>query len=186
MTQTRHSSEPAFLRSGSSAEVPGPAPRQRLPRRVVVTAIAVRYALAAVVGYLGALKISPVAAQLIEPVVANSAALAWLYSTFSVEGAARAIAAVELVTALFLLASPFAAWLAVAGSLLAVGVFVTTLSFLVTTPGIFMALPGFPLPAPSTMGAFLAKDVFLLAAAAWSLIVALRAMRRSPRPGPAA
>jgi uncharacterized membrane protein YkgB len=181
MASTRHPSEPEFLRSGSEAggpAAPAPLTRARMPARVVAMAIVVRFALAASLGYFGVMKLNPVVAQLIEPLVANSASLSWLYSTFSVENAARAIAAVEIVAALLLLASPLSAKLALGGSLLAIGVFVTTLSLVASTPGSFVALPGFPLPAPSTTAAFLLKDVFLLAAAGWSLIVALRDLRR--------
>jgi uncharacterized membrane protein YkgB len=177
MSQLRHPSEPAFLSPGSAAEASLP-PRREPPSP---GAIAARYALAGILGYLGAVKISPVVAQLIQPVVANSAALAWIYSYLSVEWAARAIGAVELGAALLLLASPFSVGFALAGSLAAVGIFVMTVSFLFTTPDIFMHLPGFPLPAPSTLAAFLLKDVFLLGVAAWSLVGALRSLRRRRR-----
>jgi uncharacterized membrane protein YkgB len=53
------------------------------------------------------------------------------------------------------------------GSGLAVGMFLTTLSFLFTTPGWEPTLGGFP--ALSAMpGQFLLKDVVLLGAALWS------------------
>ena len=53
------------------------------------------------------------------------------------------------------------------GSGLAAGMFLTTLSFLVTTPGWEPSLGGFP--ALSAMpGQFLLKDVVLLGAALWS------------------
>jgi uncharacterized membrane protein YkgB len=41
--------------------------------------------------------------------------------------------------------------------------FLTTLSFLVTTPGVWLQVEGFP--APSETAAFILKDVFLLGAA---------------------
>ena len=49
------------------------------------------------------------------------------------------------------------------GSLAAAGMFLMTLSFLVTTPGIWLWVDGFP--APSEAAAFLLKDVFFLGAA---------------------
>ena len=55
--------------------------------------------------------------------------------------------------------------------------FATTLSFLVTTPGVWVSVPGFPLPVPNEIGAFLVKDLFLLGAALWSGAEALRAVR---------
>jgi reactive chlorine resistance protein C len=53
------------------------------------------------------------------------------------------------------------------GSGLAVGIFLTTLSFLVTTPGWEPSLGGFP--AVSAMpGQFVLKDIVLLGAALWT------------------
>jgi len=57
-------------------------------------------------------------------------------------------------------------------------VFVATLTFLVSTPGIWVMVPGFPLAVPNATGAFLVKDVFLLGAALWSAGEALRAIHR--------
>jgi uncharacterized membrane protein YkgB len=67
------------------------------------------------------------------------------------------------------------------GSLWAVGMFLVTLSFLFTTPGMWKSPPDFPLPVPSETDGFLAKDLFLLGAALWSAGEALRAARQTPR-----
>jgi uncharacterized membrane protein YkgB len=56
----------------------------------------------------------------------------------------------------------------------------TTLSFLLTTPGIWLSVPGFPLPVPNEMGCFIVKDVFLLGASLWSAAEALRAQQVAP------
>jgi reactive chlorine resistance protein C len=65
--------------------------------------------------------------------------------------------------------SPFASWLYPAlGSVAAVLTFLTTLSFLFTTPGALM--PG------SDAGAFLVKDIVLLGAAVYTAGEALRAV----------
>jgi reactive chlorine resistance protein C len=176
MAQTRHPSEPAFLK-GNPADQSAPVLLARLPRRVLLGALLVRWGLAFVLGTFGAVKMSPVAAQLVQPLVANSPALDWLYSYLSVENVARAAGAVEIGAALMLFAGVLSPVLALCGSLLAVFIFVITLSFLFTTPGALVAFPGLPLPAPSAMTAFIVKDAFLLGAAAWSLIVALRVLR---------
>src|SRR5262249_1596015 len=122
---------------------------------------------------------SPAAAAMIQPLIDPSPLLSWIYRYATVEDAARMIGAVEVGTALFLLASPASAWLALLGSLLAIGTFSTTLSFLFTTPGTFVRMPGVPLPAPSPLAAFLLKDAFLLGAALWSFVVAIRTIRLS-------
>ena len=63
--------------------------------------------------------------------------------------------------------------------LLAVGMFLSTLSFLVTTPGTWAdEIGGFP--AISVLGQFLIKDVALLAIAVWSFGEAVRAAHLTP------
>jgi uncharacterized membrane protein YkgB len=53
--------------------------------------------------------------------------------------------------------------------------FLTTLSFLFSTPGMWESAPDFPLPLPNIVGWFLVKDLFLLGAAVWSAGEALQA-----------
>jgi reactive chlorine resistance protein C len=57
------------------------------------------------------------------------------------------------------------------GSGLAVAMFLTTLSFILSTPGWEPSLGGFP--AVSMVGGFLLKDIVLSGAAVWSLGQAL-------------
>src|SRR2546427_5492026 len=83
-----------------------------------------------------------------------------------------------LLVAPFMAARRFSPRAAAAGSIGAVAVFVATLTFLVSTPGIWVMVPGFPLAVPNATGAFLVKDVFLLGAALWSAGEALRAIHR--------
>jgi uncharacterized membrane protein YkgB len=60
------------------------------------------------------------------------------------------------------------------GSILGIGLFATTLSFLLTTPGWELTL-GFP--ALSAMpGQFLLKDIVLFGASVWSLGESLKAI----------
>jgi reactive chlorine resistance protein C len=63
---------------------------------------------------------------------------------------------------------PFSARLSAISSVLAVGTFLATLSFLVTTPGVWHYAVGFPVPVPNLVGAFLIKDLFLLGASVWT------------------
>ena len=51
---------------------------------------------------------------------------------------------------------------------MAAGTFLATLSFLVTTPGVWHDAVGFPVPVPNLVGAFLIKDLFLLGASVWT------------------
>src|SRR5215472_15135492 len=123
-----------------------------------------RYGLAVVVAWIGLMKFTGYEAEGIRPFVANSPLLSWVYGPMSVRGFSAVIA-----VALLIAARPFAPRVCAVGSALAVGMFLTTLSFLVTTPGVwepslggFPALSGFP-------GQFLIKDLALLGISLWTL-----------------
>jgi uncharacterized membrane protein YkgB len=94
----------------------------------------------------------------------------------NVDMVGRLIGSSEIVIALLIATRAVAPRLSALGSLLAIGTFATTLSFLVTTPGTFALVEGYP--APTAVGGFLVKDVFLLAAAALTLAESLRAAGR--------
>lgn len=127
-----------------------------------------RYGLVAILLYLGAFKFTAVEAEAIRPLIANSPLMGWLYAILSVQGVSNLIGLAEVTIALLVAARPFAPLLAAAGGVAAAGTFLTTLSFLVSTPGVWEQVPGFPVPVPSLAGAFLLKDVFLLGAALWT------------------
>jgi uncharacterized membrane protein YkgB len=63
----------------------------------------------------------------------------------------------------------------VVGGIGAAVIFLTTLSFLVTTPGAWATVPGWTIPMPGMAGSFLVKDLFLLGAALWIAGESLRA-----------
>ena len=63
--------------------------------------------------------------------------------------------------------------LSIVGSLGGIEIFLTTLSFVITTPGVWQAGYGFPALATSP-GQLLIKDVVLLGAAIWTLADSLR------------
>jgi len=140
-------------------------------------AVVLRNGLVAVILFFGAFKFTAVEASGIQPLVSHSPLLSWLYSVGSVRAVSGAIGSVEIALAVLIAARRFSPALSAVGSLGAVGMFATTLSFLVTTPGVWVSVPGFPLPVPNEIGAFLVKDLFLLGAALWSAAEALRAVR---------
>jgi uncharacterized membrane protein YkgB len=146
-----------------------------LPRRWERAAtLILRYGLVAILLFFGAFKFTHVEAEAIRPLVANSPFMSWLYAVLSVDGVSRLIGAAELVTAALLVARPWSARAGFVGALLAIATFATTLSFLATTPGVWVSVPGFPLPVPNALGAFLLKDLFLLGAAVWCAAEARR------------
>jgi len=131
-----------------------------------------RYSLVLVVAWIGAMKFTSYEAEGIKPLLVTSPFLSWTYNVMSVQTASNLIGAVELAIALLIALRPVSKRLAAVGSLLAIGMFLTTISFLFTLPGWEASLGGFP--AVSGSGGFLLKDVILLSVAVWSLGEALK------------
>jgi reactive chlorine resistance protein C len=139
-----------------------------------------RYGLVIILLYLGAFKFTEVEARGIEPFVSNSPFFSGLHHHLGAQGLSNAIGVSEVGTALLIGARRLSARVCAVGSLAAVATFLVTLSFLVTTPGTWVVVLGFPLPVPNELGWFLIKDVFLLAAA---LLSAAEALAASPKRG---
>ena len=160
-------------------------PRSPTPDRVLdrtnVQAIGgavIRYGLVGIIGWIGLMKFTRVEAEAIWPFVQNSPLMSWASTALGVRLFSNVVGVVEVTIAVLIALRPIAARASALGSALAVGMFATTLSFLLTTPGVWEApLGGFP--AISVLpGQFLLKDVVLLGAALWSLGESL-----SPRRG---
>lgn len=134
---------------------------------------ATRYGLVAVIGWIGLMKFTHYEAEGIRPFVANSPLMSWAYSVLSVDAFSALLGVVEVTVAVLIALRPISARASALGSALAVGMFATTLSFLLTTPGVWEpSLGGFP-AISAVPGQFLLKDVVLLGAALWSLGEAL-------------
>jgi reactive chlorine resistance protein C len=131
-----------------------------------------RYGLVLVLVWIGAMKFTAFEAKAIQPLVANSPLLAWTYGVLTLRGLSNLLGCVELTIAALIAIRPLAPRLSAVGSVMAVGTFLTTITFLFSTPGWEASLGGFP--ALSDAGGFLLKDVVLLAAAVWSLGDALK------------
>lgn len=136
----------------------------------------IRYGLVLVLLWIGGMKFTAYESESISGLVANSPLMSWAYQVFSTRQYSAMLGTTELLIAMLIAARPFSARLAAAGSALAVGMFLTTLTFLVTTPGVIEPSLGFP--ALSVLpGQFLIKDFVLLGAAVWSTGEALRAVK---------
>src|SRR5436190_23988393 len=132
-----------------------------------------RYGLVVVVAWIGLMKFTAYEAEGIRPFVANSPLMSWVYGPLSVRGFSAVLGVVEVAIAILIAARPLSPRASAVGSALAVGMFLTTLSFLVTTPGVWEpSLGGFP-ALSAVPGQFLLKDVVLLGAALWTLGEAL-------------
>jgi uncharacterized membrane protein YkgB len=139
-----------------------------------------RYGLVVVVGWIGCMKFTAYEAEGISTYVANSPLMSWVYGFMSHRGFSAVLGVIEITIAILIAARPLLPRVSVVGSILAVGMFLTTLSFLATTPGVwepsaggFPALSGFP-------GQFLIKDLALLGISLWSLGDAWQASQRKP------
>src|SRR5438552_6188162 len=121
-----------------------------------------RSGLAVVVGWIGLMKFTAYEAEGIRPFVANSPLLSWVYGPLSVRGFSAVLGVAEVAIALLIAARPLSPRASALGSALAVGMFLTTLSFLITTPGVWEpSLGGFP-ALSAIPGQFLIKDLALL------------------------
>jgi uncharacterized membrane protein YkgB len=128
-----------------------------------------RYGLVVVVGWIGLMKFTAYEAQGIRLYVENSPLMSWVYGPMSVRGFSAMLGVVEVAIAVLIAARPYSPRAAALGSTLAVGMFLTTLSFLVTTPGVWEpSAGGFP-ALSGKPGQFLLKDVALVGIALWSL-----------------
>jgi len=136
-----------------------------------------RYGLAIVLLWIGGMMFTAYQAEGIRPLVANSPLMSWVYRVMSVGGFASLLGVAEIAIGVLIALRPVWPMGSAVGSGLAAGMFLTMLSFLVTTPGWEPSLGGFP--ALSAMpGQSLLKDVVLLGVALSSAGEALEAMRR--------
>ena len=126
-----------------------------------------RYGLVAILVWVGLLKFTAYEAKGIEPLVSHSPLMSWGYKVMSVRAFAGLIGATEIVFGLLIASRSFSARLSALGSLGAVLMFLVTLSFVLSTPGVWQEGYGFPFPSPA-VGQFLLKDLLLLGAAIWS------------------
>lgn len=137
-----------------------------------------RYGLALVIGWIGAMKFTEYEAKGIQPLVANSPLMSWLYKSMSITDAARLLGLYEVAAAALIASRPISPRACELGSAMATGMFLVTPTFVVSTPGWEPSLGGFPaISAP--VGQFLIKDVVLLGAALWSFCEARQASRRA-------
>jgi reactive chlorine resistance protein C len=137
-----------------------------------------RYGLAVVIGWIGFMKFTAYEAEGISRYVAHSPLMSWVYGFMSHRGFSAVLGVVELTIAILIAARPFAPRASAVGGALAVGMFLTTLSFLVTTPGVWAAdAGGFP-ALSGAPGQFLLKDLALLGISLWTLGEAWKASER--------
>ena len=134
--------------------------------------LVLRYGLVLVIGWIGLMKFTAYEANGIEPLVVHSPLLGWTYHFLTVRQFSAFLGIVEVGTALLIALRDWSPRASATGSAIAVLMFLTTLSFLFSTPGREPSLGGFP-ALSGAVGQFLLKDLVLLGAAIWSLSEAL-------------
>ena len=135
-----------------------------------------RYGLALVFIWIGILKFSAYEAKNIEPLVTNSPLFMGFYQSMGLQNLSNLIGVIEIAIGLLIATRVWWPRLSAMGSIGAIVTFLITLSFMLTTPGVWE--PGMGLPALSALpGQFLAKDLVLLGVSIWTAGEALRASR---------
>ncbi len=141
----------------------------------------IRYGLAAVLLWVGLLKFTAYESEGIQPLVANSPLMSWTYGVMTVRSLSAVLGVIEIVLGLLIALRKFSPRLSAFGSLGAIFMFLITLTFALTTPGVWQPGYGFPFPTPMP-GQFIAKDLLFLGAAIWTAGEALRAASVSEFP----
>jgi uncharacterized membrane protein YkgB len=129
--------------------------------------ILMRYGLALILFWTGAMKFTWYEANGIRGLEANSPFLSPFLQMLGTQGLANLLGFVEITTALLLAIGMWWPRAGFVGSVLAIGTFLTTLTFLFTTPGWEPSLGGFP-ALSAGVGQLLIKDIVLLGAAIYT------------------
>ena len=135
-----------------------------------------RYGLALIFLWIGLLKFTAYEAKNIEPLVTNSPIGSWAILSLGLQGLSNVIGIIEILIGLMIATRSFWPTVSAIGSIGAIITFLITLSFMLTTPGVWE--PGYGFPALSGMpDQFLAKDLVLLGVSIWTAAEAWRASR---------
>lgn len=98
--------------------------------------IILRLGLIIPLAWIGVAKFTSAEAQAIVPLIAHQPLMSWLYDLLSVQGFSNALGCLEVLAAVLIAIRPLSALAAAIGSALAVVLFLSTISFLFTTPDV--------------------------------------------------
>jgi uncharacterized membrane protein YkgB len=134
-----------------------------------------RYGLVVVLAWIGFGKYVKMESRVL---IEHSPLMSWIYQVLSVGEVAALLGTMEIVAAILIALRPVWPTVSAVGSALAIVLFLGTLSFLFTTPGVVATHAG-PVPVLSGMpGQFLLKDLVLIGVAVWTLGDSLQARAR--------
>jgi reactive chlorine resistance protein C len=141
----------------------GSSPSARTQFRLEAVGITIsRYGLVLVLLLIGLLKFTAAEAAGIQPLIAHSPLMSWMYAILGVRGVSNLIGTIEITVALLVVLRPLSAVASFVGSLGCIVTFLLTTSFLLSTPGAVEWSYGLPILRDA--GQFLIKDVVLLGA----------------------
>lgn len=144
-----------------------------------VTTAGLYASLVVIYAWFGGMKFTAYEAEGLTDLVGNSPLLSWAYSLLDMRDFSSLLGVLELSVGALIAARVVSPVYSLIGGGLSAGLFVTTLSFMASTPGVFM--PELSFPAISVApGQFLLKDVGLLALSLWIAVDSFTALR-SPR-----
>jgi reactive chlorine resistance protein C len=134
----------------------------------------VRWGVVIILAWIGGMKFTAYEAMGIQPLVAHSPLLSWMYECLSVRSFSTMLGFLEIGTAVLIALRSVSPKASAIGGLLAIGLFATTLSMLFSSPG---WEPSLGFPALSAMpGQFLLKDIVYLGASLWIFGESLKAL----------
>jgi uncharacterized membrane protein YkgB len=133
------------------------------PRLLQIGGFLLRYSLVFFLLFFGALKWTAEEAKGIQPWMAHSPLLFWLVRALGLQAASECIGVIELTIGGLIATRSWSPRLSAIGSAAAIPMFLTTLSFLVSTPNV------------GQEAGFLLKDLTLLGAAIWTAGEAIQA-----------
>jgi uncharacterized membrane protein YkgB len=136
--------------------------------------VVLRLGLVIPLAWIGIAKFTDTEAHAIVPLIVHQPLMSWLYDVLSVQAFSNILGCLELLAAVLIAIRPLSALASAIGSAIATLLFVSTISFLFTTPGV-VAGSSLHVPLLTDSGGFLIKDVALLGAAMWTLGEALLA-----------
>lgn len=136
-----------------------------------------RYGLVLVLAWIGVGKFVKMEAHVL---IEHNPLMSWIYLVLSHSAVAMALGTAEILAAVLIALHRVWPLLSAVGSAMAVVLFVGTLSFLFTTPGLVVGHAG-PIPILGALpGQFLLKDLVLIGVAIWTLGDALDGRRVPP------
>ncbi|MEZ2128683.1 MULTISPECIES: YkgB family protein [unclassified Sinorhizobium] len=126
--------------------------------------------------WFGGMKFTAYEAEGLVDLVSNNPLVSWMYSILSVRGFSSFLGVLELSIGALIAARSLNPAYSLVGGILSSGLFVTTISFMITTPGVIVPELGFPAISVAS-GQFLLKDLGLLALSLWIAMDSLAAIR---------